>query len=159
MQGVISDRRFQEPPQVGQSFDFVLKGQEDGLWLLVAARVGHAGGLGRGAAGLAGQAKVTGQNTGGLECKIGPLAAFMPASRSRSSTEDDLAQYIGQTVVCLVVEVDPARSACCCRAGRRWSAAGIQAQGQLGSHHERPDRARQGDALDGLRRFVELGNA
>jgi ribosomal protein S1 len=52
------------------------------------------------------KAKVTGQNTGGLELKVGPLAAFMPASHVSLNREENLGQYLTQTLTCEVLEVD-----------------------------------------------------
>ena len=109
MQGVVSLREFDEPPEVGSTQRFTLRGREDDLWLLSV----------RGAIEIAAwqdlqpgslvKARVSGQNTGGLELKIGKHDAFMPASHVSLDRDDDPSAYIGQTLTCEVLEVDSGR--------------------------------------------------
>jgi small subunit ribosomal protein S1 len=109
MQGVISPLEFPVPPEVGQEHEFFLKGAEEGLWLLsLKNRADLAAGHDVVVGALV-KAKVTGQNTGGLECKIGQTSAFLPASQVDTKRVEDLAQFIGQTVTCVVTEADPAK--------------------------------------------------
>ncbi|MCP3917768.1 MAG: S1 RNA-binding domain-containing protein [bacterium] len=106
MQGVVSLREFDEPPEVGSKHKFTLRGREDDLWLLSM----------RDALAIAQweeltvdslvRARVSGQNQGGLELKIGKHDAFMPASQVSLSREDDISSYIGQTLTCQVLEID-----------------------------------------------------
>jgi len=106
MQGVISLREFTTPPKVGESYDFTLHGREDDLWKLSRREQQALAAWDDVEVGSHVKAKVTGQNTGGLELKVGPLSAFMPASHVSLSREDNLAQYMTQTLTCEVLEVD-----------------------------------------------------
>jgi small subunit ribosomal protein S1 len=109
MQGVLAPRDFPVPPEVGQTHEFHLRGTEDGLWLLALKNtIDLAAGLDVQVGSLV-KAKVTGQNTGGLECKVGQTPAFLPASQVDVKREENLAQYIGQTITCVVTEADAAK--------------------------------------------------
>jgi small subunit ribosomal protein S1 len=106
MQGVISLREFQTPPKVGESFEFTLHGREDDLWKLSRREAQVLAAWGDVEVGSIVKAKVTGVNTGGLELKVGPLAAFMPASQVSLSREENLSQFLTQMLTCEVLEVD-----------------------------------------------------
>ena len=60
--------------------EFTLHGREDDLWVLSRKEQQTLAAWDDVQPGSLVKAKVTGQNTGGLELKVGPLAAFMPAS-------------------------------------------------------------------------------
>jgi len=80
-QGVCPVGEFRDPPKPGDVFEFALKGKEDDL--IVLTRAGGPATLDAGeelAVGALVKAKVTGQNTGGLECRVGARQAFIPAS-------------------------------------------------------------------------------
>ena len=109
MQGVIKVAEFDEPPAIGAKFDFSLHGQEDGLWLLSRREAKIMAAWNELEPGSHCKAQVTGVNTGGLELKVGPVAAFMPASQAALHRVEDLSQFIGQTLTCEVLEVDPSR--------------------------------------------------
>src|SRR5262245_45368334 len=109
MQGVISLTEFEEPPRIGAKFEFSLHGREDELWLLSRKEALAIAAWDEVEVGSLVKARVSGQNTGGLELKIGPMAAFLPASQVGLRHEDNLAGYIGQTLTCLVLEVDRER--------------------------------------------------
>jgi small subunit ribosomal protein S1 len=106
MQGVISLREFQTPPKVGETHDFTLHGREDDLWKLSRREAQVLSAWGDVEVGSIVKAKVTGVNTGGLELKVGPLAAFMPASQISLSREENLSQFLTQMLTCEVLEVD-----------------------------------------------------
>jgi small subunit ribosomal protein S1 len=109
MQGVVSLREFDEKPAIGAAFDFTLHGREDDLWKLSRRAAQELSAADDIEVGSLVKARVTGQNTGGLELKIGSLAAFLPASMVALRHEDNLAGYLGQTLVCQVLEVDHAK--------------------------------------------------
>ena len=50
---------------------------------------------------------MTGVNTGGLELKVGPLAAFMPASQVALHRIEDFTPLVGEVWTCAVLEVVP----------------------------------------------------
>lgn len=109
VQGVISIQEFETTPKVGETFDFSLHGREDDLWVLSRREAQAVAAWDDIIAGSLVKARVTGQNTGGLELKVGPLPAFMPASQVGLSHEANLSGYMLQTLVCQVLEVDPDR--------------------------------------------------
>lgn len=109
MQGVISLAEFPERPAVGAKFEFSLHGREDELWLLSRKEALAIAAWDEVEVGSLVKARVSGQNQGGLELKIGPMSAFLPASQVGLRHEDNLASYIGQTLTCQVLEVDAGR--------------------------------------------------
>lgn len=106
MQGVISIDEFEPAPKVGETYEFTLAGQEDGLWLLSRKEALVIEALDQMEVGSHVKAKVTGQNTGGLELRVAGLRAFMPASHVAVGRVDDFSGYIGQHLVCEVLELD-----------------------------------------------------
>jgi small subunit ribosomal protein S1 len=106
MQGVVSLKEFEAKPAIGAAFDFTLHGREDDLWKLSRRAAQEISAADDVEVGSLVKARVTGQNTGGLELKIGSLAAFLPASMVALRHEDNLSGYLGQTLVCQVLEVD-----------------------------------------------------
>lgn len=110
MQGVVNLSEFEEPPKVGDIFDFTLRGRaEDELWLLSRRDATELAGWDELHVGSVVKAKVTGQNTGGLELKIGPGNAFMPASHVALGHVEDLSTFLGENMLCQVLEIDPGR--------------------------------------------------
>jgi small subunit ribosomal protein S1 len=109
VQGVISLKEFEKRPEPGEAYDFTLHGREDELWLLSRRELQALAAWDEVEKGSLVKARVTGQNTGGLEAKVGPMPAFLPASQVALRHEDNLAGYIGQTLVCQVLEVDRER--------------------------------------------------
>jgi ribosomal protein S1 len=106
MQGVIELAAFETPPKEGAQFDFALKGQEDGLWVLSLDEAKTLAAWNEIEIGARVKARVSGQNTGGLELKVGPLSAFMPASQAGLGRVEDLSTLIGQHLECAVLEYD-----------------------------------------------------
>jgi len=109
MQGVVSARQFEEPPQPGEEFRFTVLGQEDGLWALARVEEGLLDSWRDMETGSWVTARVTGKNPGGLELKIGPLHAFMPKSESGLAKEQDPAVLVGTEITCEVIEIDRER--------------------------------------------------
>lgn len=107
MQGVVSLREFDTPPAEGAVMEFEMAGREDELWKLVRSKTqAVAAAWDELQPGALVKAKITGQNTGGLEAKVGAVSAFMPASQVSLGREDNLAQFIGQNMDAVVVEVN-----------------------------------------------------
>jgi len=109
MQGVLPIGEFDTPPAVGEVFEFTLHGREDDLWRLSRRRAQELSAGVDVAVGALVKARITGQNTGGLEARVGNVAAFLPASQVALQREENLAQYLNQVLVCEVREVDPAK--------------------------------------------------
>lgn len=105
MQGVISVSEFDKTPEAGETYDFTLRGQEDGLWLLSRREAKELAAWDEIEVGSLVKARVTGVNTGGLELKVGPVSAFMPASHVSLKREDDLSAFLNESMLCQVIEV------------------------------------------------------
>jgi len=108
-QGVISASEFDEPPQVGDTFEFTVGREEEGLLLLSRREAKELAAWDELEIGSLVKARVTGVNTGGLEMKIGPLSAFMPASHASLQRVEDLGTFLGQSFLCQVLETDRSR--------------------------------------------------
>ncbi len=108
-QGVIGAREFETTPKVGETFEFSVIGEDDDLILLSRGAAREASSWRDMEIGNMVKAKVVGQNTGGLELKVGPLPAFMPASHVALQHVEDLSQFIGQTFNAEVLELDRSR--------------------------------------------------
>jgi small subunit ribosomal protein S1 len=109
MQGVAALAEFESAPKIGDVFEFKLNGREDDLWKLSRRAAQELSAAADIEVGALVKARVTGQNTGGLELKIGPLAAFMPTSLAGLRPGEALGSLLTQTLVCEVLEIDPAR--------------------------------------------------
>ncbi len=109
MQGVADLSEFDQPPQVGQSFEFSVHGQEDGLWKLSRRKARALAAWNDLYPGARVEAIVAGTNSGGLDMQIGPLSGFMPASQASDRHVEDLSSLVGQKMVCEVIEADPSK--------------------------------------------------
>jgi small subunit ribosomal protein S1 len=109
MQGVAALAEFDAAPKIGDTFEFKLNGREDDLWKLSRRAAQELTQASEIEVGALVKARVTGQNTGGLELRIGPLAAFMPTSLVGLKPGETLAALLTQTLVCEVLEIDPER--------------------------------------------------
>ncbi len=105
MQGVIALSEFETPPEVGQTYDFTLRGREDDLWLLSRREALEIAAWDELEIGSLVKARVTGVNTGGLELKVGPMPAFMPASQVALERVEDFSEYLNQNLMCEVLEI------------------------------------------------------
>jgi len=111
-QGIASLRSFAEPPQVGDMVDVVVTGfnQEDNLYdlavpgaALVASKWSDV------AEGSLVEARITGANTGGLECEVAGTRGFIPASQVAMYRIENFGDYVGQKLVCVVTESNERR--------------------------------------------------
>jgi len=111
MQGILPAAEFDENgPVIGKSYEFGLRGQEeDGLWRLSLSEAKSLAAWQDLEVGARVEARVSGVNTGGLELRIGPIAAFMPASHVALERVEDLSGELGKKLVCEVLEVDRER--------------------------------------------------
>jgi small subunit ribosomal protein S1 len=109
MQGVISRRQFDTTPQLGEVFEFTLRGQEEGLWALARREAKSLATWEEMEAGSLVQAHALRANHDGLELKVGPVHAFMPKSHTGLARDQKLQTLAGKWLTCEVLEVDPAR--------------------------------------------------
>lgn len=111
-EGVASLRQFKEPPAIGEPMDVIVSSfnQEDGLYELrvpgAAIQVGDWEDL---AEGSVVDARVSGSNTGGLEVLVNSLRGFIPASQISIYRVENLNEFIGQRLTCVVTEVNALR--------------------------------------------------
>ncbi len=109
MQGVISVSEFETTPQVGEVYQFTLRGRDEDLWMLSRREAVELSAYNELEIGSLVKAKVTGVNTGGLELRIGPVAAFMPASQVSLHRVEDLGAFLNQSFLCQVLEISSER--------------------------------------------------
>jgi len=109
-QGVLSVRQFHEPPEPGQVVSVIVGrfDPEDGLYLLsMPGGPVEVGDWSQVSEGSIVEARVTGHNKGGLECDVSQLRGFIPASQIAAYRVEDLAQFVGEKMLCLVTEANP----------------------------------------------------
>lgn len=113
-QGVTSLRNFENPPEIGSMVDVIVTGfnAEDGLHDLAIP----GGSLAASGAdwsniveGSLVEARVTGANTGGLEASVNGIRAFIPASQISIYRTENLGDYVGQKLICVVTEANERR--------------------------------------------------
>ncbi len=111
-QAVIPLRVFPEPPQPGAAIEVVIVrfNHEDGFYEatlpMAAAEIGDWSHI---AEGMLVEARVTGHNTGGLECEVSRLRGFIPVSHIALYRVENLEQFVDQKFTCLVTEANPQR--------------------------------------------------
>jgi len=111
-QGCLSAKQFEEPPEVGTALEVIVQrfSPEDGLYDLTlpnkAVNVDDWADIQE---GMLVDTRVTGHNTGGLECEVGHLRGFIPVSQIDLYRVEDLAQFVDEKFACLVTEANPQR--------------------------------------------------
>ena len=109
-QGAVSLRNFAEPPEPGAQIDVVVSrfNTVDGVYefTLPGAAV-DVGNWSEVAEGMIVEARVTGHNKGGLECDVSKLRGFIPASQVSMYRVEDLSQFVGQSMTCVITEANP----------------------------------------------------
>ncbi|MGW8258283.1 MAG: 30S ribosomal protein S1, partial [Thermoguttaceae bacterium] len=111
-QGVISLQQFVEHPAVGGMIDVVVEkfSPEDGLYeLRLPHSAVHVEDWSDLIEGALVEARITGNNNGGLECEVNHIRGFIPISQVSLYRVDDLGEYVGQSFFCVVNEADPQR--------------------------------------------------
>jgi ribosomal protein S1 len=109
MQGVIALDHFDAPPEVGEVFDFTLRGQEDGLWVLALREEEVLATWEDLEVGSWVQARAVRSAFGGLEMKIGPLHAFLPKSHTGLARDEKPDVLVGKHFTCEVIEIEKER--------------------------------------------------
>jgi small subunit ribosomal protein S1 len=111
-EGVVSLRQFPQPPALGSQWDVIVKGYhaDDGLYeLVIPGASAHVEDWSDLVEGAMVEARITGANTGGLECKVGNIRGFIPSSQIAVFRVEDYAEYLEQKLLCVVTEVNPRR--------------------------------------------------
>ena len=111
-EGVASLRQFRDPPDLGMEMDVVVSRYhaEDGIYELrvpgAAVDVEDWSDLVEGAVV---EARVTGSNVGGLECMVGQIRGFIPASQIEMFRVENYPDYYDQKLQCIVTEANERR--------------------------------------------------
>ncbi|MCH8150094.1 MAG: S1 RNA-binding domain-containing protein, partial [Planctomycetes bacterium] len=111
-QGVASAKQFKKPPKIGSQMDVVITSfnGEDGLYELhipgASISVADWGDLQTGGVVVV---RITGANTGGLECLVNNIRGFIPASQIALYHVDNLSEFINQKMECVVTEANHRR--------------------------------------------------
>ncbi len=111
-QAVIPLQVFTEPPQPGATLEVVIVrySHEDGLYeATLPLAIAQIGDWSQVADGMLVEARVTGHNTGGLECEVNRLRGFIPASQISLYRVENLEEFVDQKFTCLVTEADSQR--------------------------------------------------
>ncbi|QDV23792.1 S1 RNA-binding domain-containing protein [Aureliella helgolandensis] len=111
-EAVIPALQFEELPEEGTQLDVIVRGflPQEGLYEVTvpgnAVDVADWSDLNEGDVV---EAVVTGSNTGGLECKVGSIDGFIPASQASEFRIENLEELVGQKLLCIVNEANPRR--------------------------------------------------
>lgn len=111
-EGVAAVRQFKKPPEVGAMLDVVVKSynEEDGIYEVAlpgaSVSVDDWSDL---EVGSVVEARVTGSNTGGLECVVNNIRGFIPASQIAVHRVENLGDYVNKKLSCVVTEAKPKR--------------------------------------------------
>lgn len=111
-EGITSLRSFKTAPEIGSEIEVVVKSYntEDGFYEV------HVPGAALDAAdwssltqGVVVEAKVTGSNSGGLECLVNNIKGFIPISQIAMHRIENLEPYLNTKMTCVVTECNPGR--------------------------------------------------
>jgi small subunit ribosomal protein S1 len=106
-QGVCPISHFEDPPALGESFDFVVERLDPFENMLILARPGQVtkAAFGDVEVGQLIEARCTGMNRGGLEMEYAHHKAFMPAAHVDLRHIEDISVFIGQKFPCEIIEL------------------------------------------------------
>ena len=111
-QGIVPLKQFSESPEIDAEIQVVVNkfNSEDGLYELnlphAAASIGDWSDLDE---GMIIEVRVTGHNSGGLECEVNHIRGFIPVSQISLYRVEDLEQFADEKFTCLVTEANPDR--------------------------------------------------
>ena len=109
-QGIVPLHTFANPPAVGTTLEVVVRRflPEDGLYeIFVPGAAVDIGDWSELSEGLVVEAVITGHNKGGLECEVSRIRGFIPISQVAQYRVEDLQQFVGQKMLCVVTEANP----------------------------------------------------
>jgi small subunit ribosomal protein S1 len=111
-QGIVPLHNFAKEPEIGQMLDVVVRRflPEEGLYEInvpgASVNVQDWSSLSE---GIIVDAMVTGHNKGGLECEVNKIRGFIPAGQASIYRVEDLSQFVGQKMACVVTEANEDR--------------------------------------------------
>lgn len=111
-EAVVPLLQFEEPPENGSLVDVVVRGylSDEGMYeATLPGRSVEVSDWDDINEGEVIEVQVTGSNTGGLECKVGAIRGFIPASQVAEYRVEDFSEYVDQKVLCVVTEANARR--------------------------------------------------
>ena len=111
-EGLASVRSFKKPPEVGAMVEVVVKRYlaDEGLYEVgipgSAVDVADWADVEKGSVV---EVRVTGSNTGGLECMVNTIRGFIPASQIEIHRVENFSEYVNQKMTCVVTEANKKR--------------------------------------------------
>ena len=111
-QGIVALRQFDEIPELGKKINVMVVRykSDEGLYEVslpnAAADVEDWSEIEE---GMVVEAQITAQNTGGLECEVCHLRAFMPISQVSLYRVESLDEFVGTRMMAIVTEANPER--------------------------------------------------
>ena len=160
-EGVVPLVQFKEEPSIGTSVEVIVRGvsRDDGLYALSlpgsAIEVTDWEDLEEGSVV---EATVTGNNSGGLECKVGGVKGFIPISQITEYRVEDTSEFVDQKFLCVITEANVRRG------NLVLSRRAILEREREEKRKEQLEQIEVGDQLEGIVRsvkdfgaFVDLG--
>lgn len=111
-EGIAPLKQFNEPPDIGAQMEVTVVKYDAGEGLYELTIPGAAMSVGDWSdisEGIVVEARVTGHNSGGLECDVNNLRGFIPVSQIALFRVEDLEQFVDQRLQCVVMEANPQR--------------------------------------------------
>ncbi len=108
--GIAALRSFKDPPELGAMLDVVIRSfnQEDGFYeVSVPGATIEVADWSDLTPGAIVDAKITGSNTGGLECSVNNIRGFIPASQIEIYRVENFGDYVNHKLQCVVTEANP----------------------------------------------------
>ena len=109
-EGTASLRQFDTPPELGAVLDVVIVRFDptEGMYEVsvpgASATVNDWEDVSE---GIVVEARITGHNSGGLECEVGHLRGFIPASQIALFHVENLEEFVDEKFQCVVTEANP----------------------------------------------------
>ena len=111
-EGIASAKQFKVPPGIGESVEVVVAryNAEDGYYEVAvpgaSVSVSDWSDIEEGSVV---DARVTGSNSGGLECMVNGIRGFIPASQIAIYRVENFEEYVDKKLTCVVTEANPNR--------------------------------------------------
>ncbi len=111
-EGAVPSRQFEELPEIGAALEVNVTGfkPDERLYeLTIPGATVDVGDWSDLEEGMVVEVKVTGHNTGGLECEVNGIRGFMPISQIALYRVENLDEFVDQKFPVIVTEANPAR--------------------------------------------------
>lgn len=111
-QGIVPLKQFKENPAEGSEVTVVIAKEANADGLFEANLPGNAVSNADWETlekGMILEVTITGSNSGGLECKVKSLRGFIPMSQISSGRVENVEQFVGQKMECVITEVNQKR--------------------------------------------------